>query len=154
MFSLALRQYYSRQELSQHHLPFLVTMNVAVSHFACSAFPTGQERNNNSLLTVCQTKAVWQALGGYTDTIGVEEFLVVLREKMWVTAHCYKTLNINANPCSVCSLSVNNPYVSLCPAAHKPLRSSLRPQSKGFPKERFLNMVLTRIYKIREKATI
>lgn len=44
------------------------------------------------------------------------------------------------------TLSVQMTYVSVGPEAHKPPRSSLRDRSKGFPKERFLNMVLTRIY--------
>lgn len=43
--------------------------------------------------------------------------------------------------------SVNNPYLSVGPEAQTPLRSSLRAKSKGFPKERFLSIVLTRICK-------
>lgn len=49
-------------------------------------------------------------------------------------------------------MSVNNPYVGVCAGAHKLLRSSFRPQSKGFPKERFLSMVLTRICKEMPKT--
>lgn len=45
-----------------------------------------------------------------------------------------------------CCESVQMTYVSVGPEAHEPPRSSLRDRSKGFPKERFLNMVLTRIY--------
>lgn len=45
-----------------------------------------------------------------------------------------------------CCESVQMTYVTVGPEAHKPPRSSLRDRSKGFPKERFLNMVLTRIY--------
>lgn len=39
----------------------------------------------------------------------------------------------------------NEPYGPGCPEAHNPPRSSLRAQSNGFPKERFLSIVLTRI---------
>lgn len=41
---------------------------------------------------------------------------------------------------------VTRPYGPVCPEAHKEPRSSLRAQSNGFPKERFLSIVLTRIY--------
>lgn len=47
----------------------------------------------------------------------------------------------------LCVCKKKNPYVSVCPGGHKLLRSSLRAQSKGFPKERFLSIVLTRIWK-------
>lgn len=53
-----------------------------------------------------------------------------------------------------CCESVQMTYVSVGPEAHKPPRSSLRDRSKGFPKERFLNMVLTRIYTHIHRHTI
>lgn len=121
IFSWPLKQHYSRQELCQHYLPFLVTMNVAVSHTACSAFPTGQERGERN-----NTNSLSDKLLGKPRLALLLPFSLEFRN---------------------CSVFVNSAYVRVCPGGHKLLRSSFRPQSKGFPKDRFLSIVLTRIFK-------
>lgn len=52
------------------------------------------------------------------------------------------------------SLSVWNTYMSRLPGADMDLSSLLLGHSNGFPKERFLNMALTKIYSINNKISL